>query len=317
MTLRPLIQNFDLFITSNIPGGGLGYVAVQDIPKGTLLFEERPIFRLPEGVTESDVRNALASQPPAFQQQFKTLFIGHQYLANGPYLGRFRANALPCGTGPIRQVRGNVQEVVVRKLAGLLPVASRFNHSCLPNVAFQWDSHEEVMRFYAASDIPTAQELCIAYDVTSLLLTRADRRARLQTICGFECHCPACIVENRESDNRRLALYRAIVQPPQQGPAETRVDFLSRRHAQICNALTLSKLENLSYYRETLCFDGWKVAEEAGDRNNAMLWLEKASAAAATVGGPHNAEVTRRLQRANAELEAPNQRPQILRFPLP
>lgn len=76
-------------------------------------------------------------------------------------------------------------------------------------------------------------------------------------------------------------------------------------------------MEGLSHFRETLYFDGYKLCEEAGDRNNAMLWLAQASAAAATVGGPHNAEVTRRLQRANAELEAPNQRPQILRFPLP
>lgn len=309
MPYHPIAPRFDLFQGCEIPGAGFGYVALQDIPKGTILLEDTPIFRLPEGITNEVVRNHLIRLPPTVQQQFMDLCIGYQYLNDGEYLGRFRANALPCGYDNV--------DGTGRKLAGLLLLAARFNHSCVPNVTFKWDSQAGVMRFCALSAISRAQELCIAYDVSSLLFTRDARRARLQGSSGFLCHCPACIIENRDSDDRRVALYKAIVQPPQRSPRETQIEFLSRRYAQICTALTLLRMEGLSHFRETLYFDGYKLCEEAGDRNNAMLWLEKASAAAATVGGNHNAEVQRRLDAARAALQTPNRQPYILNCHLP
>ena len=215
LVLPALIVVKDLFMGCNIPGGGLGYVASNDIPQGTLLLEEYPIFRLPDGATEADVQARLAQQPRGVQNQFLALFIGHQYLQDGNYLGRFRANALQCGT------EGG------RKVAGLLPLAARFNHSCRPNIAYQWDQHSGVMRFYANSTIPTAQELCISYDPTSILCGRATRQARLRSSTGFLCHCAACIVMDRESDDRRTALYRVIVTPGQWTAGETQVGFLA------------------------------------------------------------------------------------------
>lgn len=214
-----LIVATDLFQGCEIPGAGFGYVALQDIPKGTILLEDTPIFRLPEGITNEVVRNHLIRLPPTVQQQFMDLCIGYQYLNDGEYLGRFRANALPCGYDNV--------DGTGRKLAGLLLLAARFNHSCVPNVTFKWDSQAGVMRFCALSAISRAQELCIAYDVSSLLFTRDARRARLQGSSGFLCHCPACIIENRDSDDRRVALYKAIVQPPQRSPRETQIEFLS------------------------------------------------------------------------------------------
>lgn len=304
-----MTQRLDLLMTSNIPGGGLGYVAIKDIPKGTLLLEEYPLFRLPEGVTDKDVQNCLAGRSPTIQQHVMSLFIGHRYLSFGNYLGRFLTNALPCGT----QTIGGI----IRNVAGLFPLAARFNHSCAPNVAFQWNSQEEVMRFYAMTDITQAQELCIAYDVSSLLLTRSDRRARLQMQAGFRCGCTCCIAESRESDDRRIALYRVIVEPRRQDSRETRVDFLTRRYSEICAGLTLLQMEGLAHFRETLLFDGYRVCEEAGDRNNAMLWLREAAAAAALLGGHNNLEVARRLQAASDAIQTPNKMPHILNCPLP
>ena len=76
-------------------------------------------------------------------------------------------------------------------------------------------------------------------------------------------------------------------------------------------------MEGLSHFRETLFFDGYKLCEEAGDRNNAMLWLKQASAAADTVGGQLDADVARRLNAAKATVQTPNNRPYIFKCPLP
>jgi hypothetical protein len=50
--------------------------------------------------------------------------------------------------------------------------------------------------------------------------------------------------------------------------------------------------EGLYHYRDTLFYDGFMVCANAGDGNNAMLWLKKAYHAAVAVVGDDDSRVT-------------------------
>ena len=82
----------------------------------------------------------------------------------------------------------------------LNPVASMFNHSCYPNVAFTFKPVEEhehdknphwrgpAMWFYALEDIAAGEELCDHYGAHDHG-PAASRRRRLQSQYGFWCTC--------------------------------------------------------------------------------------------------------------------------------
>jgi hypothetical protein len=50
--------------------------------------------------------------------------------------------------------------------------------------------------------------------------------------------------------------------------------------------------EGLYHYRDTLFYDGFMVCANAGDGNNAMLWLHRAYHAAVAVVGDDDSRVT-------------------------
>jgi hypothetical protein len=50
--------------------------------------------------------------------------------------------------------------------------------------------------------------------------------------------------------------------------------------------------DGLYHYRDTLFYDGYLVCADAGDGNNAMLWLRRACDAVAAVVGSDDSRVT-------------------------
>lgn len=80
---------------------------------------------------------------------------------------------------------------------GVWPLASYFNHSCLPNVAKKRVGR--AWEFWAAHDIHEGDELCISYmggDEGELNLS--ERRGRSEDIWGFSCACVKCVAEEEE-----------------------------------------------------------------------------------------------------------------------
>jgi hypothetical protein len=89
-------------------------------------------------------------------------------------------------------------------------LASRINHSCVPNVQFSFSDNE--MRFHAIRDIPRGKELCSNYD-KSVFEPAAKRQRKQQFYYGFVCRCEACSPKNEfweRSDERRKAMYDAF-----------------------------------------------------------------------------------------------------------
>ncbi|KAG8836339.1 hypothetical protein FRC17_005625 [Serendipita sp. 399] len=281
-----------LFEQYQTPGTGIGYRSyAAQIVKGTLLFEEEPLFTLPANHTAAHVQQLVQTLDQATHTAFFSLHIPHQFLDNGPYQGRFLANALPCTTQAGRA-------------AGLFLRGARFNHSCRPNVQYKWDRHSRKMRFYAIKTIGYMEELCISYDEGSILLARVPRKQRLLERVGFQCNCTACIAPNVDSDNRRI--YLKDVVESIEGTVGSSVsdprEYLFRNTA-ITNALNALYHEGICRYRDTLYYAGFKNARMAGDGNNAMLWLNLAYTAVAVAGGTHS-ELGRELAQLRNTLTA-------------
>eukprot|EP00048_Salpingoeca_helianthica_P015596 m.227582 g.227582 ORF g.227582 m.227582 type:complete len:417 (+) comp17252_c0_seq1:526-1776(+) len=75
----------------------------------------------------------------------------------------------------------------------MLPTASKFNHSCAPNIIKQ--AHGRTYRFLATCAIPIDTECCISYAPVEDSLR--ERTAHLQGFL-FTCECPRCVSERRE-----------------------------------------------------------------------------------------------------------------------
>ena len=83
----------------------------------------------------------------------------------------------------------------------LLRLGSKFNHSCQPNVGFEWDFTKRMALFRALRPIASGEELCVSYLVTGVELEslRVEERGRLLGLkCGMEgaiCRCDRCVLE--------------------------------------------------------------------------------------------------------------------------
>jgi hypothetical protein len=69
--------------------------------------------------------------------------------------------------------------------------ASMFNHSCVPNVEFTWNSKTPAGEFYAISDIKVDEELQISY--IDQYASLEDRIKYLKGTYGFDCTCRKCL----------------------------------------------------------------------------------------------------------------------------
>lgn len=69
-------------------------------------------------------------------------------------------------------------------MAGLFPVAARFNHSCRPKIGYKYLAREEVLVFTVRDwEIEEGQELSITYGKDPSVLYYKF---------GFECKCGYC-----------------------------------------------------------------------------------------------------------------------------
>lgn len=283
---------------------GVGYRARQFIPRGTLLLRESPAILIPQGNIQEDrdgmIGDAVANMRPQELNNFGKLQVTQPFVNSGPIVGRFLTNALKC------EVENGAH------FAGLFFMACRFNSSCIPNVHQHWDGTSMTMQFRAMTDIQPNQELYICYSIRNLTHRRAERRARIQQTCGYECQCVVCLQPNADSDARRERVgralgiqnrdaYAAVIPNVSTHNARGRIKGLSKiQFNMVIGALRDLDRERMHHYRDTLLYDGYSICVAAGDGNNAMLWLRRAYEAVVAVVGPQDP----RAQMVVAELNA-------------
>ncbi|KAH9941878.1 SET domain-containing protein [Epithele typhae] len=268
--------------------GGFGLYATRPIRRGTPIFLERPaLLQPPSTRSNSTIMAALARCTRDEQRHYFALANSFKHPRPGfpallPAQGIFETNFLPCPR-PRRRTASNKGEERDEELDGIFLQASRFNHSCRPNVAFAWDPHAGRATFRALRDVSAGEEMCINYAGVDVLGTLAERRSIALEDFGFRCACEVCALEGEaavESDRRRAGIRRLFEDVAECGKEPT----LGLRKIKI--ALRMLKEEHLVHYEASFCFDAFQFCVSVSDFANAKAWVRKAWEASCNTSGP-------------------------------
>ncbi|QDS74011.1 hypothetical protein FKW77_008881 [Venturia effusa] len=182
-----LAQMPTLYTVLPSPGEGLGCFSIALIPSGTRVLVEKPLFAVREPRSNSAVTHAFSQLSSAEQGRYLALYA--QSLANqgdAKVVDIFNSNAW--------QTEGRTS---------ILPNCARFNHSCIPNASFAWNSRLSSATIHAVVDIPPNTQIRLSYETPYQQLE--ERRAKLASY-GFVCSCPACGSDAEASEMRRTRM---------------------------------------------------------------------------------------------------------------
>ncbi|KAL8653510.1 MAG: hypothetical protein Q9210_002058 [Variospora velana] len=200
------------FNVVTIPGKGQGCRARTNISRGTCIHVEKPLFsvkRVEIGGMSPATRQRLTQElnrlRPEQYQQFLTLTYPGR--SDDQDLERFEVNNFQM----IVEDAGFSQQ-------GVFLDAARFNHSCLPNAWFNWNSllgderrPAGRLTVYTVRDIKMGEEILVDYQNTNCYEGRISRRRNLHRDYAFTCNCDACGYRQRGhlSEERRAAMRTA------------------------------------------------------------------------------------------------------------
>ena len=181
-----------LYEKRSIPGKGNGLVACADIPEGTRILCEKPLFTLVSAANMVDNAVLAKVRSLAKDQQRQYLGLHNNYPNNNIFSGIFKTNALPCGPGS--------------PIGGVYPTICLINHSCDSNSHHSWNDMTSSETIHALRDIKAGEEITICYKDPE---TYQARRAELRGSFGFDCDCSLCslpLEERQKSDARRTRI---------------------------------------------------------------------------------------------------------------
>lgn len=177
---------------SQINGAGGGIFATTLLPVGTVILSERPLVDLPDNYARLPTNiNRLKQGDKEAIQQFN-------------YAPGYRpADDVP---GPRRRRFWNCDDLAAKMTNNAFAVTvgrqerlylfseiSRINHSCLPNVAVNWNRNAHSMELIALRDISAGTELTLDYAGPWDDWPDTEyRRGLLQANWHFACNCSVC-----------------------------------------------------------------------------------------------------------------------------
>ncbi|KAE9962293.1 hypothetical protein BLS_000565 [Venturia inaequalis] len=192
------------------PDKGISIFAKAPIPRGTLILAEKPLMRITqahymaehvdeavEKLTAKDKKKywSLSSAHGQDRSRYPSRIhpdvpeheksrIRQQHEArtgsSPTAFSIFMTNAMECHTG-----------------AAIFEIAARFNHSCIPNAFFSWNTTTNEERIYASHAIEAGEEITLSY--VDPFYEPLQRKWELQHY-GFACGCLACVnLDDEES----------------------------------------------------------------------------------------------------------------------
>lgn len=175
-----------------LEGKGIGTIAIRDIKAGECLLSENPLVECdnpyqslaidgPPYPSASDMRDKSSESDRQLEKTLSANILKQLWDLSDCHPGAKSLGGI-VGTNSF----GDGERVRV------FAKASRFNHSCSPNVD-HFAGTQRRYCFVAARDIQQGEELCISYlRIGQLLQARADRQQDLERTHCFRCHCDAC-----------------------------------------------------------------------------------------------------------------------------
>ncbi|KAI0410424.1 hypothetical protein F5X98DRAFT_368815 [Xylaria grammica] len=252
----------NLYEVIAIPGRGKGLVAAVDIPKGTRIICEKPLFTL-RSLALPTVHRLVAKKlkllPKDKQREF--LSLHNRFPGRYAFAGIMRTNSLPCGPGA--------------SVRGVYPTICLINHSCIPNAHNNWNEEARHETIHATRGILAGEEILISYaDGPS----RARRR-KLRESFGIRCSCELCsqpLEAIQASDKRRVDM-------------EQLDETIGNPAAMMCSPQkSLAACRNLLHLLDQeyggaeivllvrLYYDAFQICVAHGDQARASVFAERA-----------------------------------------
>ncbi|KAM0247736.1 hypothetical protein ACHAQJ_009743 [Trichoderma viride] len=174
----PVYRN-DYFKVDKSEVAGWGAFAARDLAKGDVILREIPLF-----VAEIDDIFHEFYKLDKNAMDVALSLHSHQFIKAGTprILGIWKTNCF----------------AITHHMAGLFPIAARFNHACHPvnNVEYQVDHDNKALTMIVREDVAAGQELTISYG--------KNLSPQLLYLCyGFRCRCRCC----KELDDEEVAIF--------------------------------------------------------------------------------------------------------------
>jgi hypothetical protein len=185
---------------------GLGGFAVADIPRGTRILAEEGMLQIVGAHAEAkEILDAFERISKSQQNSYLELHAyAHQNLI------RAVERELGQRWNDISELHRKVLSVWATNTFGeVFLLGSRFNHSCIPNVDFAYNTNLKKETFHAVRDIAAGEELTVMY-IDGVCLTHAHRQSKLDN-WGFTCMCLACDTAApgyQASEDKRALLFQ-------------------------------------------------------------------------------------------------------------
>ncbi|AZL89740.1 SET domain-containing protein [Megavirus baoshan] len=215
-------------VQSLIKNKGQGFVALTDIPTGTIILREKPAFVL--SINDNIVSdifemlyqvftcgnqkkiNHFISMSPKIHDEFihyqdkisqelKKLKIQSNHIYQFfkkkfndddilLFCAKYMSNAFEYGDSIAILFNGRI-----------------FNHSCLPNIVFYRCNDE--MCFITVRDICKGEELLDSY--VNITRDKKNRQSRLWNQYRFHCNCQRCLYNSKQLDNKAKNIYKVKI----------------------------------------------------------------------------------------------------------
>ncbi|KAH6679388.1 hypothetical protein B0J14DRAFT_558705 [Halenospora varia] len=171
---------------------GSGVFARRSIPQGTYILRETPLL-----ITASKRALSREAEFVLLNASNKEAFLS--------LFGSCRCEYDPCVCSPVMKVSWSNQFSLRPDDSNIIKyctytIASRFNHSCEPNVWYDFDFERNTMHMAAVRDIEEGEELFITYIGHKDTESTAVRRTELQK-WGIDCMCTACVAGIQFNDD--------------------------------------------------------------------------------------------------------------------
>jgi hypothetical protein len=269
-----------LYKIASITGKGLGFNATSEIPKGTRILMEVPLFKTPG--TTKDTQSAetivLREIKRLTRDQQRAYFALQNVQGRKctPVLGIAIMNVLPLGDSDIR---------------GLFYKASRIDHSCQPNAQHTWNSDLGFLTVHALFDTEADREINISY-ISGISLGYVERRRHLVNTFSFTGACELCSLPlfARATSDYKLDQIRSIIED--EDAAINVVQVLQhpvKTFSQVHRLRKLQEVEGICDIRIAQAyFTAFQIAAVLGDKARANVFAERAYAARRMFSGDDN-----------------------------
>ena len=250
------------FILFQHPQKGTCMKASHDIPRGTLILQERPLYVLPEILERHlDIHAIIVEEllSPVARQIFFQLD---------------KSSGKP-GSDILQAIYDtNSHSVAVEECisSAVFSQSARISHSCSPNAVHHFNASTFNFTLQALRDIKSSEEISISYyPLDILLLPKTERIRAIRSHRGFQCLCQVCVQKGNvisESDERRTNILMQTNQLLKRGVQRNSLESIK-------HLLHLHDEEDLATGKTTLYGLAVSTCRQAGLEEEARFWAKK------------------------------------------